>query len=78
MVLNSVESPTQIPQKKYDFQVPYHAQDFRIEESQNPRSLVTPGSQHLRGSLTAKNSDTPRISGLQHPRITVSQRKDEL
>jgi hypothetical protein len=35
--------------------------------------LVTPGSQCLRGSLTAKNSDTPRISGSQDPRITGSQ-----
>jgi hypothetical protein len=37
--------------------------------------LVTPGSQGLRGSLTAKNSDTPRISASQDPRITGSQRK---
>jgi hypothetical protein len=31
--------------------------------SQDPRSLVTAGSQGQRGSLNAKNSDTPRISG---------------
>jgi hypothetical protein len=37
--------------------------------------LVTSGSQGLRGSLTAKTSDTPRISGSQDPGITESQRK---
>jgi hypothetical protein len=34
-----------------------------------------PGSQGLRGSLTAKNSDIPRISGSQDPGITGSKRK---
>ena len=34
-----------------------------------------PGPQGHRQSLTAKNSDTPRISGLQETRITGSQRK---
>ena len=52
----------------------YHAQDLRIPGFQNPRSLFTPGSQDLRGSLNAKNSDTPRISGSEDPRITGSQR----
>jgi hypothetical protein len=47
----------------------------RVLGFQDPRSLVTPGTQGLRGSLTAKNSDTPRISGSQDPRITGSQRK---
>jgi hypothetical protein len=37
--------------------------------------LVTPESQYLRGNLTAKNSDTPRISGSQDAGITGSQRK---
>jgi hypothetical protein len=36
--------------------------------------LITPGSQGLRGSLTAKNSDTPRISDL---RFTGSQNHRE-
>jgi hypothetical protein len=48
---------------------------FRIPGSQNNRSLVTPGSQGLRGSLTAKNSDISRISGSQEPRIAGSQRE---
>jgi hypothetical protein len=47
----------------------------RILGFQEPRSLVTQGSQGLNGSFTAKNLDTPRISGLQNPRITGSQRK---
>jgi hypothetical protein len=47
----------------------------RILGSQDDRSLFTPGSQGLRGNLTAKNSDTPKISGSQEPRITGSQRK---
>jgi hypothetical protein len=59
------------PKRRYHFQ----AQDLRIPRSQDPRILVTPGSQGLRGGLTAKNSDTPRISGSQDPRITGSQRK---
>jgi hypothetical protein len=42
---------------------------------QDTRSLVTPGSQGLRGSLTAKNSETPRISGSQELKITGSQKK---
>jgi hypothetical protein len=42
---------------------------------QDPRSLDIPGSQGLRGSLTAKDPDTPRISGSQDSRITGSQRK---
>jgi hypothetical protein len=37
--------------------------------------LATPGSQGLRGSLTAKNSDTPRISASQDRRIIGSQGK---
>jgi hypothetical protein len=37
----------------------------RILGSRDPRSLVTPGSQGLRGNLTANNSDTPVISGSQ-------------
>jgi hypothetical protein len=47
----------------------------RILGFQDNRSLVKPGSQGLRGSLTAKNSDTPRISGSQEPGITGSQTK---
>jgi hypothetical protein len=42
----------------------------RILESQDPRSLVTPGSQGLSGSLNAKDSDTPES---QHHRIPESQ-----
>jgi hypothetical protein len=38
--------------------------------SLDPRSLDTPQSQGLRGSFTAKKSDTPRIS---HNRISESQ-----
>jgi hypothetical protein len=37
--------------------------------------LVIPGSQVLRGILTAKNSDTPRISGSQELRSKGSQIK---
>jgi hypothetical protein len=40
--------------------------------SQDKRSLVTPASQR---SLTAKNTDTPRISGSQEPTNKGSQRK---
>jgi hypothetical protein len=58
------------PKRRCHFQALSHAQYLRIQGSQNPRSLVTPGSQGLRGSLTAKNSDTPRISGSQDPGIT--------
>jgi hypothetical protein len=47
----------------------------RILGSQHPRNMVTPGSHGVRGSLTAKNSDTHRISASQDPRITGSQRK---
>ena len=72
--LNTMDSP-KVPQRRYHFQVLYDAQDLRIAGFQDPRSLVTPGSQGLRGSLTAKNSDTLRISGSQDPGITVSQNK---
>jgi hypothetical protein len=44
-----------------------HSNKPRILQSQDPRSLVTPGFQGLRGNLTAKNSDTPKISGSQDP-----------
>jgi hypothetical protein len=47
----------------------------RLLGSQDPRSLVTPGSQSLRRSLNVKNSDIPRISASQEPRITGSQKK---
>jgi hypothetical protein len=47
----------------------------RIVGSQDLRSLVIPGYWGLRGSLTAKNSDTPKISGSQDPGITRLQRK---
>jgi hypothetical protein len=43
--------------------------------SQEHMSLVTLGSQGLKGNLTVKNSDTPRISASQDPKITGSQRK---
>jgi hypothetical protein len=64
------QSPEEIPLSD-----PVHAQDLRIPGSQDNRSLVTPGTQGLRESLTVKNSDTPRISGSQEPGITGSQRK---
>ena len=41
----------------------------------DPRILVTPGAQDHGGSLTAKNSDTNRISGSENHGITGSQRK---
>jgi hypothetical protein len=63
------------PQRRYHFQALQNAQYLRIPGSQDPRSLITTGSQGLRGILTSKNSDTPRISGTQDPRITGSQRK---
>lgn len=50
----------------------------RIKGSQDHRSLVTPGSQGPKGSLTPRSSDTPRISGLQDPKITGSQRHLDL
>jgi hypothetical protein len=37
----------------------------RISGSQDPRNLITPGSQGLRGSLTLRNSNITRISGSQ-------------
>jgi hypothetical protein len=43
--------------------------------SQEPRSLVTPGSQGFRGTLTPRNFDTPRSSVSLDPGITGSQRK---
>jgi hypothetical protein len=56
----------------------------RISGSQDNRSLVTSGSQGLRGSLTAKNSDIARISGSQRKldseesRINWDYKKDGL
>ena len=47
----------------------------RITASFDARSLVKPGSQGPRGTLTPSNSDTPRISESQDPRITASQRQ---
>jgi hypothetical protein len=52
-----------------------HCNMPRILGFQDNRSLITPGSQGLKGSLTDKNSDTPRISGSQEPGIIGSQRK---
>jgi hypothetical protein len=48
---------------------------LKILGSQDPRSLVTPGSQGISGSLTSKNSDTSWISVSQDPGFTGSQRK---
>jgi hypothetical protein len=62
------------PQRRNQFQVVWYL-DLRIPGSHDNRSLVTPGTQGLRGSLTAKNSETPRISGSQEPGIAGSQRK---
>jgi hypothetical protein len=45
--------------------IPRHFNTLRIPGSWDPRSLVTPGCQGLRGSLTSRSSDTPRISGSQ-------------
>jgi hypothetical protein len=39
--------------------------------------MVTLESQGLRGSLTPRNSDIPRTSGSQDPRVTESQEKLE-
>jgi hypothetical protein len=50
----------------------------RILGYQDPRSLVTPGSQGLTGSLTSRNSDTPIISGSQDPGITLNSEEFQL
>jgi hypothetical protein len=63
------------PQRKQDFQALEHAQYIRINGSQENRSWVTPVFQSLRGRLTAKNSDAPRITGSQEHTIKGSQRK---
>ena len=61
-----------------------HYNTPRITGSQDHRSLVTPGFQGPRGSLTPRNSDTPRISGL-HKQLNAEEfwhnqdyRKDRL
>jgi hypothetical protein len=61
-------------QRRYHVQVLLHAQDLRMPGSQYPRSLVTQVSWGLTGSLTAKNSHTSKISALQDPRVTGTQR----
>ena len=72
------------PQRRLHSQVHKHTLDQRITGTQDPRSLVTPGSQGLRGSLIPRNSDTPRISGSQDRRdswslgSSDSARKDRL
>jgi hypothetical protein len=50
----------------------------RIRGSQDPRSLVIPGSKGPKGSLTPRSSDTSRISESQDSRITGSQRQLDL
>ena len=61
--------------------VTYHPEEAPLPskltqtESKDPRSLTTPGSWSPRGSLTLRNSDTPRISGSQDPRITGLRRQ---
>jgi hypothetical protein len=69
--MNSTASPT-TPIRSF---TPRHSKMYRITGSQDPRSLVTPGSQGPRGTLTPRRSDTPRISGFQDLRITESQRQ---
>ena len=46
----------------------------RIKGYQDPRSLVTPVSQGLRGNLIPRSSDTLRISGSKNHRIIGSER----
>ena len=55
--------------------VPRGSSMLRILGSQDPRSLVTPRSEGLRGSLASKKSDTPRLAASQDRKITGSQRK---
>jgi hypothetical protein len=52
------------PQRR-EFSTPGHSNTPSILGFQNPRSLITPGSQGLRSSLTPRNSGTPRITGSQ-------------
>ena len=49
----------------------------RFPGSQDNMSLVKPGYKGLEGGLTAKNSETLRISGSQETGIKGSQRKQD-
>ena len=56
-----------IPQHPEEAPLPsaFTSPGSQITGSQDPKILVTPGSQGPRGSLTSRSSDTLRISGSQ-------------
>jgi hypothetical protein len=50
----------------------------KIRGSQDPRSLVTPGSQGPKGSPTLRSSETPRIPESQDHRNSLTRRSSDI